>query len=327
MKKKYEVLITRNIPKNGLKILNKKCNILLNNKDKPLSRSKLLKLVKGKDAILCFLNDQIDNEVMDSAGPNLKIISTFSTGYEHIDIDEARKRGIKIGYTGNVLTETTAELTFALLLSISRRIVEADRFVRKGKWKYGWAPDLMLGEDLYKKTIGIIGLGKIGKAVAKRASCFNMKVLYNNRKSIQNLDNKDLMKNMHFSELDNLLQQSDFVIITCSLNKDSYHLINYNNIKKMKSTSYLINTSRGKIIEEKGLITALKKKIIAGAALDVFENEPIEKNNELLKMDNVILLPHIASASNTTRQNMAQISAKNILNILEHNYRDVLLVD
>lgn len=327
LKKKYNVLITRRIPINGLDILKKKCNILLNEKDKPLDRKELLNKVKNMDAILCFLNDKIDKQVMDAAGPSLKIISTFSTGYEHIDIDEAKKRNIEIGYTGNILTETTADLTFALILVVSRRIVEADRFVREQKWKYGWSPDLMLGNDIHQKTIGIIGMGKIGRAVARRAEGFGMKILYNNRNMNVNFKDTELLKKTELVDLDKLLKESDFVVITCSLNKDSYHLINLNNIKKMKPSAYLINTARGKIVEEIGLISALKKKIIAGAALDVFDKEPIDKNNPLLIMKNVVLLPHIGSASISTREKMSEISAKNILNVLENNYKDALLIE
>lgn len=298
----------------------------MNKKDRPLKRTELKNYVKDTDAILCVLQDKIDKEIMDIAGPKLKIISTFSTGFEHIDIDTAKERGIKIGYTGDILTETTADLTFGLILCIGRRIVEADKFVRELKWKNGWSPELMLGMDIYNKTIGIIGFGKIGQSIAKRAIGFNMKILYYKRnKNIVNLDS-DLKDKVIYCELKKLLSDSDYIVICCSLNKDSFHLIDIEKIKNMKKTAFIINTSRGKLIKEKDLVFALKKKYIAGAALDVFEEEPIKQNNPLIKMKNVILVPHIGSASYDTRRKMSELAATNIINVLEGDDNKALLV-
>jgi glyoxylate reductase len=298
----------------------------MNNEDRPFNRNELIEKAKNVDAILCVLQDKIDKEVIDYAGPKLKVISTYSTGYEHIDIETAKKRGIKIGYTGDILTETTADLTFGLILCIGRRIIEADKFVREKKWRNGWDPKLMLGADIHNKTLGLIGMGKIGQAVAKRALGFDMEILYHKRnKEITGID-KHLKNKVEYSELSKLLAISDYIVITCSLNKDSYHLIDINKLKSMKKSSFLINTSRGKIIKEDDLVFALKKKYIAGAALDVFEKEPITSNNPLIKMNNVILLPHIGSSSYDTRRRMSEIAATNIINVLEGNEKMALLL-
>jgi glyoxylate reductase len=267
---------------------------------------------------------------MDNAGPNLKIISTFSTGYEHIDIREAKKRNIKVGYTGSILTETTADLAFGLMLCIGRRLVESDKFVRSGKWKYGWSPDLMVGTDIHGKTLGIIGMGKIGTAIATRAQGFGMKILYTNRSPITKSKTKNLsldFDNIKYRDLEDLARNSDYIVICCSLNKESYHLINKNFISQMKKSAFLINIARGKIINQKDLITALRKKVIAGAALDVYEDEPIEKRNELLRMENVVLLPHIGSASQDTRNKMSELAALNIVHVLQGQNEKALLIE
>jgi glyoxylate reductase len=327
---KPTILITRPISDSGLNLIRHNYKLILNTTGRPLDRIALKRKVRNVDAILCFLNDKIDKEIMDLAGPNLKIISTFSTGYEHIDILEAKKRDIKVGYTGSILTETTADLGFGLLLSIGRRIIEGDKLVRNGKWKYGWSPDLMIGTDIHGKTIGIIGMGKIGSAIAKRALGFDMNILYTSRGSIPNLlDNKKipLSETMKYVDLNRIAKESDYVVVCCSLNKDSYHLINRRFIYQMKKSAFLINIARGKIINQKDLISALTEKRIAGAALDVYEDEPIQNNDPLIKMKNVVLLPHIGSATVDTRNRMAEIAASNIINVLEGKYRKAVLVE
>jgi lactate dehydrogenase-like 2-hydroxyacid dehydrogenase len=320
------ILITSKIPIDGINILKSKYNVILNKRNRPFNRSELINNIKNVDAILCVLQDKIDKEIIDTAGPKLKIISTFSTGLEHIDVDTAKKRGIKIGYTGNILTETTADLSFGLILCIGRRILEADKFVRKLKWKNGWSPQLMLGTDIHNKILGLIGFGKIGQSIARRAIGFNMKIAYYKRnREIADLD-KNLKNRSEFLELKELLAISDYIVICCSLNKESFHLIDIEKIKIMKKTAFLINTSRGKIIKENDLVFALKNKYIAGAALDVFEEEPIDPNSPLIKMKNVILVPHIGSASFDTRRRMSEIAATNIINVLEGNDKKALLV-
>lgn len=323
------VLITRPIPDIGLQILSSKYTVLMNKSERPMSRSQLKKKVINTDAILCFLNDSIDKEIFDIAGPGLKIVSTFSTGFEHIDIDEASKRGIKVGYTGNILTETTADLAFGLLLAVGRRIVESDKFVRKAKWKYGWSPDLMIGTDIHHKTLGIIGMGQIGKAIATRALGFGMKILYSNRNqpSLPNNEYKQNSFNPQQTDLVTLVLESDYIMVCCSLNKDSYHLVDRNLLKRMKKTAFLINIARGKIINQRDLIVALKKNLIGGAALDVYEDEPIKNNSPLIKMQNVVLMPHIGSASIETRNKMSEIAATNITKVLDGIPKDALLLN
>jgi len=312
------VLVTRPIPEAGLNILETHCDLIINQRKAPLRYSELMNKVKGVNAILCFLNDKIDKQIMDAAGPSLKVISTFSTGYEHIDVSEAKRRGIGVGYTGDILTETTADLAIGLMLSLGRRLVEADKYLRKGKWKYGWNPDLMIGSDLHHKTLGVIGLGKIGSAISGRAIGFGMKILFTKRNFVLN----DFRKNKAFDKLEycnlqRLVKDSDYIVISCTLNKDSYHLIDYEMIKMMKKNTYIINISRGKIIKEPDLIRGLKEGLIAGAGLDVFEDEPIRSNNPLIKMQNVVLLPHIGSASIDTRNKMSEIVASNIIHVLK----------
>jgi glyoxylate reductase len=251
---------------------------------------------------------------MDAAGPNLKVISTYSTGYDHIDIGEATKRGIYVTTTGNILSEATADLTFALILALSRKIVEGHLYIIEGRWKNGWTPDLFLGSNTYGSTLGILGLGNIGTAVAKRANGFNMNIIYNNRHQLPKSIEKKL--NATFVTFDQLLENSDFLSIHTSFNKDNFHLIDSKELKKMKKTSFLINTSRGGIINESSLIKALKNKWIAGAGLDVFEKEPLPNQNELSKLKNVILLPHLGSATVQTRERMSKVAAINLYNIL-----------
>jgi glyoxylate reductase len=274
----------------------------------------MIKKVKNVYGILCTLSEKIDSDIMDAAGSNLKVISTLSTGYEHIDICEATKRGIYVTTTGNILSEATADLTFGLILALSRKIVEGHLYVIDGKWQKGWAPDLFLGSNIYGSTLGILGLGNIGTAVAKRANGFNMNIIYNNRHQLsKSIENK---LNVTYVTFDQLLKNSDFLSIHTSFDKDNFHLIDSIELKKMKKTSFLINTSRGSIINEISLIKALKNKWIAGAGLDVFEKEPLPNQHELLKLKNVILLPHIGSATVQTRNQMSEVAAINLHNIL-----------
>ena len=321
------MLVTRPIPKAGLNILEPHCDLIINQRKAPLRYSELLKKVKDVNAILCFLNDKIDKQIMEAAGPSLKVISTFSTGYEHIDISEAKRRGIMVGYTGDILTDTTADLAIGLMLCLGRRLVVADNYLRKGKWKYGWNPDLMIGSDLHHKTLGVIGLGKIGSAICRRVEGFGMKILFTKRNFDQNDFNKNKSSDkLEYCNLQKLVSESDYIVISCTLNKDSYHLIDYDKIKMMKRNTFIINISRGKIINERDLIRGLKERLIAGAGLDVFEDEPIKSNNPLIKMQNVVLLPHIGSASIETRNKMSVMAASNIIDVLKGRQAKALLL-
>lgn len=309
-----KIFITRKINSIAVELLKNYYDVILTNKTDSPTKNVMIKKVKNVYGILCTLSEKIDSDIMDAAGSNLKVISTLSTGYEHIDIGEATKRGIYVTTTGNILSEATADLTFGLILALSRKIVEGHLYVIDGKWQKGWAPDLFLGSNIYGSTLGILGLGNIGTAVAKRANGFNMNIIYTNRHQLsRSIENK---LNVTYVTFDQLLKNSDFLSIHTSFDKDNFHLIDSIELKKMKKTSFLINTSRGSIINEISLIKALKNKWIAGAGLDVFEKEPLPNQHELLKLKNVILLPHIGSATVQTRNQMSEVAAINLHNIL-----------
>jgi len=310
---KYSVFITRKIPEPGPSILKKYFQVNMNPEANVLDRQVLIKKVKNADAILCMLGDKIDSRVMDAAGPKLRVISCYSVGYDHVDIKEAEKRKIIVTNTPNVLANTTADLTFSLILSAARNIVNADCHVRNGTWKFGWTPDLFLGYDVYGSTLGVIGLGEIGSLLAKRAKGFGMNVLYYSNSRNRKIESE---LSISYVSLEELLQRSDFVSIHVSLNKSSLHMIDESKIKLMKKTAFLINTSRGKVINEQHLIKALRDKKIAGAGLDVYEDEPISTSNPLIQMQQTVLLPHIGSATYKTRSKMAEVSANNIVNSL-----------
>lgn len=313
--KKWSVYITRKILDPAVPMISKDCSVIIaNHRGRPPLRSELLKAVRGKDAILCTISDKIDTKVMDAAGSNLKVISSYSTGVDHIDIKEATKRGIYVTFTGDILTEATADLAFALILAISRRITQGHELVTRKRWKYGWDPHILLGSDVHSMIIGILGLGRIGSAVARRAKGFDMNIIYHNPHS-RNIRMEEQFGAKHV-DMDELIEESDYLSLHCSLNSESYRLINESNLRRMKKESYIINTARGQIINEAHLIKALKKRWIAGAGLDVFEKEPPSLNNPLLKMKNVVLLPHIGSATFLTRTKMAEVAAKNLLNVL-----------
>jgi glyoxylate reductase len=274
--------------------------------DSPVPPSKIWikENISDADGLLCSLVNRIDREVIDAA-KKLKVISTFSVGYDHIDVNYAKSKKIRIGYTPEVLTDATADLIFGLILAVARRIVEGDRLIRSGKWNQPWTPDFMLGTEVNGKVLGIVGMGRIGKALIKRAKGFGMKVIYNSRTK------KDV--DAEFVDLDYLAKESDFVVLAVDLNPTTYHIVNKDFIEKMKRSAFLINASRGKVIDETALIEALKLGKIRGAALDVFEEEPISPDNPLIKLENVVLTPHIGSATYETRQKMAEVSVKNLL--------------
>jgi len=308
---KYTVYITRKIPEPGPSILKKHFQVKMNPGVDVLDREDLFENVRNVDALMCMLGDKIDSNVMDAAGPNLRVISCYSVGYDHVDIKEAERRKIIVTNTPNVLANTTADLTFSLILTAARNIVNADSYVRNGNWKFGWTPDLFLGYDVHGSTLGIIGLGEIGTLVAKRAKGFDMEVIYYSKTRKSRIESE---LGINYVPLEELLQRSDFVSIHVSLNKDSFHMIDESKFKLMKKTAFIINTSRGKIINEHHLISALRNKVIAGAALDVYEIEPIFRSNPLTQLSQTILLPHIGSATFITRSKMSEIAVNNIVN-------------
>lgn len=295
-------------------MLSRDYSVTMNKNSYSPSRDEILRNVSNKDAILCSLSERIDREVMEKAGPRLKVISTLSTGYDHIDVGEAKKRGIYVTFTGEVLSEATADLTFALILAVARRIVSADNFLKQKKWIVGWEPDLFLGSNVYSKTLGLIGVGRIGKAVIRRAKGFGMNIIYYNRRRLEPKLETEL--GAKYVDMDTLLTQSDYVSIHVNLNSESFHMIDEPKLKRMKNTAFLINTSRGQVVDEKSLVKALRKKWIAGAGLDVFEKEPLDTKSLLIGMENVVLLPHIGSATHEIRSKMSEIAAQNIIDIL-----------
>jgi glyoxylate reductase len=311
---KRSVYIMRKILEPGPAMLSRDYSVTMNKNSYSPSRDEILRNVSNKDAILCSLSERIDREVMEEAGPRLKVISTLSTGYDHIDVGEAKKRGIYVTFTGEVLSEATADLTFALILAVARRIVSADNFLKQKKWIVGWEPDLFLGSNVYSKTLGLIGVGRIGKAVIRRAKGFGMNIIYYNRRRLEPKLETEL--GAKYVDMDTLLTQSDYVSIHVNLNSESLHMIDEPKLKRMKNTAFLINTSRGQVVDEKSLVKALRKKWIAGAGLDVFEKEPLDTKSLLIGMENVVLLPHIGSATHEIRSKMSEIAAQNIIDIL-----------
>ncbi len=308
-----KVYVTRQIPPPGLDLLAEQCDVTVHSDEMPPSRSEILKQIRGKDGLLCMLTDRVDAAVIDAAS-TLKVVSSFSVGVDHIDVPEATRRGVYITYTPGVLTDATADLAFALLMAAARRIAEGDHYVRSGSWKAGWSPTMLLGESVYGKTLGVVGLGRIGEAVAKRASGFRMKVLYYSRRRSPE---KERGLGVDYSPLDALLKESDFVSLHIPLTGETRHLINRERLKSMKRNAILINTSRGPVVDEDALDEALENRWIAGAGLDVFSAEPLPKNSPFLRLRNVVLVPHIGSATNEARQRMSEISAKNLLAVLK----------
>ena len=306
---KPSLFMTREIPKRGLDIIRENFDVDLWPDEAPPSKEEIIRRVRDKQALVSLLTDPIDEEVIKSA-PNLRIIAQYAVGFDNIDLKAATERGIYVTNTPEVLTETTADFAFALMLAVARRVVEADKYVRSGKWKVAWHPLMMLGEDVHGRTLGIVGLGRIGSAMARRAKGFNMKILYYDMIRREDLE-KEL--GIKYVDLETLLRESDFVTIHTPLTPETYHLIGEKQLKMMKKTAFLINTSRGKVVDQKALYKALKEGWIAGAALDVFEQEPISMDDPLLELENVVLAPHIASASHETRSRMAEIVAENLL--------------
>ncbi len=310
---KPKVFVTREIPSAGIERIKEYYDVEVWTEYTPPPRDVLVEKVKNVDALVSLLTDKIDKELLDSAS-RLRIISQYAVGYDNIDVDYATEKGVYVTNTPGVLTESTADLTIALLLAITRRIVEADKFVRTGEWekkKTGWHPLMLLGMELKGKTLGIIGMGRIGRAVAKRALGFGMKIIYYDVARLPEDVEKEL--GARKADLETLLRESDVVSIHAPLTKETYHLIGEEELKMMKRQAYIINTARGAIIDTKALVKALKERWIAGAGLDVFEKEPLPVENELTKLDNVVLAPHIGSATVEARTGMAMKVANNLI--------------
>ncbi len=304
-----KIFITRAIPKKGLDLVRQFADADVWPDDLPPPYETLLQKVKGVDGLLCLLTDRIDSQLMDAAGGSLKAISQMAVGCDNIDLAAATARRIPVGHTPGVLTETTADFAWALLMAAARRVVEGNNYARAGKWKT-WGPTLLTGPEVNGATLGIVGFGRIGQAVAKRAAGFGMRVLYHSRARRPDLE-KSL--NVECADFESLLRESDFITIHTPLDDSTHHLFGGSQFAKMKPTAIVINTARGPIIDPAALRRALTRGAIAAAALDVTEPEPIPPDDPLLELDNLIITPHIASASIQTRDKMAAMAAANLI--------------
>ncbi len=305
---KPKVFITRQIQSEGLRMLEPFCDIGLWEEDRPIPKQVLLDKVKGIRGLISMLSDPIDQEVITSA-PALKVVANFGVGFDNIDVACCTREGIRVGNTPDVLTDATADLAFTLLLTLARRIEEGARYVREGRW-LSYSPTLFLGKDLSETTLGIIGFGRIGQAVAKRAKGFGMQVIYANPSRKPEAEERIGARCAFFNEL---LERSDFISLHCPLTPKTNRLIGEKEFERMKKEVILVNTARGKIVDTDALIKALRTGRIAGAALDVTEPEPLHGDHPLLKLDNCLVVPHIGSATTRTRSRIAEMSAKNIL--------------
>ena len=309
---KPRVFVTRIIPDKGLDLVKDFCDVDLWTDDLPPSRDELLKRVKGVDGLLCLLTENIDSEVMDTAGSQLKVISNYAVGFDNIDVAAATERKIPVGNTPDVLTDATADFSFALMMSAGRRILEGDRYVREGKWKT-WGPMLLLGNEMRGSTLGLVGFGRIGKAMARRATGFDMRVIYYD----PNEPMRDPDVKANSVDFETLLEESDFISLHTPLTSDTHHLINAESLSRMKPNTVLVNTSRGPVIDMDALYEALRDHKIFAAGLDVTDPEPLPLDHPLLTLENFIIAPHIASASRSARDKMAWLAAKNLIAGLE----------
>ncbi|SET34167.1 glyoxylate reductase [Oceanobacillus limi] len=300
--------ITRKVPDQIVKKITSNFDVRMwEYEDQPVPRNVLLQEVRNADGILCLISEQIDKEILDQA-KRLKIISNMAVGYDNIDVLAAREKGIVVTNTPDVLTETTADLTFALLMATARRLVEASDYIRNDQWT-NWSPYLLAGSDIHRKTIGIVGMGRIGHAVAKRAKGFDMSILYHNRNRNRNAE---VELQAEYTDFESLLRNADFVVSLVPHTLETDQLFNKEAFAKMKSSAIFINASRGKVVDEDALLHALHTKEIKAAGLDVFSTEPIRRDHSLVKLDNVVCLPHIGSASVETRTRMLQLCIENL---------------
>ena len=306
------VYVTRLIPKAGLELLRGCARVKVWDGELPPPREVLMAEVKGVEGLLSLLTDTVDAELMDAA-PALRAVSNYAIGYDNIDVQAATERGIMVCHTRGVLTDTTADFAFTLLACVARRVVEAALYVRAGRWQT-WGPMLCLGYDLYGATLGLVGLGSIGSALARRAKGFDMRVLYHDLEPLPNLE-KEL--GLAYIDLNTLLKESDFVSLHTPLTPETFHLIGAEQLRMMKKTAILVNTSRGQVVDQKALHEALVSGDIAGAGLDVTDPEPIDPDDPLLQLDNCVVVPHIASASVAARTLMATMAAENLVAALQ----------
>lgn len=300
------ILVTRKLPAAALAILRDAGEVEV--AAAPLDAEALRTHVRGRAALVCLLTDRIDTAVLEAAGPGLRIVANVAVGVDNIDLPAARERGIVVTNTPDVLTNAVAEFTWGLILAVTRRLTEADRFIRRGEWA-GWSPDLLNGTELAGKRLGIVGAGRIGRAVAARAPAFGMNVVFTRRGTASAIDGRPALS------LDEVLVTSDVVSVHAPLRPETRHLIDRHALGRMKSTAYLINTARGPVVDEEALVVALEAGVLGGAALDVFEREPAIHPG-LLRLENVVLAPHLGSSTRETRTAMAELAARNVFRVL-----------
>jgi lactate dehydrogenase-like 2-hydroxyacid dehydrogenase len=305
-----KAFVARRIPEEGLDLVRAACEMDLWDGALPPRRDELLRRIAGVDGALTLLTDKVDDEFLDAAGPGLRVVSNYAVGFDNIDVAACARRGVRVGNTPGVLTETTADLAFALMMAAARRLPEGSRFVRDGNWKT-WDPLLLLGPDVHGSTIGIVGFGRIGQAVARRAHGFGMEILYHDLESLPSSVTEPL--GATYLPLEQLLPRSDFVTLHVNLSPVTRHLINDETLAQMKPTAVLVNTSRGPVVDQAALAAALRDGVIWAAALDVTDPEPIPMSDPLVGLDNCLIVPHIASASRATRGKMAEMAAENLL--------------
>ncbi len=310
MSDRPRVFVTRAIPDEGLDLIQAACDTDLWPDDLPPPREELLRRVVGVDGLLALLTDLVDEELLDAAGPGLRVVSNYAVGYDNVDVPACTRRGISVGNTPGVLTETTADLAWALIMAATRRIAEADRYVRGGRWRT-WGPMTLLGADVHGSTLGIVGFGRIGQAVARRAVGFGMEVLYAGR--TRAAGEVEAATGATFVPLADLLARADIVSLHVSLGPDTRNLIDAAALRRMKPTAVLVNTARGPVIDTDALVAALREGVIWAAALDVTDPEPLPADHPLLAMERCLVVPHIASASRATRGRMASMAAANLL--------------
>ncbi len=304
------VFVARLIPEAGLGPIRASCDLDVWTEDTPPPRAALLDRVAGCAGILTLLTDRVDDELLDAAGPRLRVVANYAVGYDNIDLSACARRGVAVGNTPGVLTESTADLAWALILAAARRVGEGDRFVRSGSWRT-WGPMLLLGIDVHGSTLGIVGLGRIGQAVARRAAGFGMTVLYHQRERAS--ESVETALGATFVDFDELLARSDIVSIHVPLTDETRHLIDAAALARMRRTAVLVNTSRGPIVDSAALAAALADGTIGAAGLDVTDPEPIDPDDPLLRLSNCLIVPHIASATTATRARMATMAAANLL--------------
>jgi glyoxylate reductase len=304
------VFVSRIIPEDGLRPIRETCDATIWDDELPPPRDKLLSAIAGCDGVLTLLTDKVDDEFLDRAGPQLKVVSNFAVGFDNIDVAACTARGVAVGNTPGVLTETTADLAWALLMASARRVAEADRYVRDGRWKT-WGPMLLMGPDVHGATLGVVGFGRIGQAVARRAQGFGMRIIYHDLAQANPAVEAEL--GATYLPLEELLPKADFVSLHVNLSSQTQGLLNAERLRWMKPSAILVNTSRGPVVDSMALVAALKDGVIAGAALDVTDPEPLPADHPLLSLENCLVVPHIASASRATRGKMASMAAANLL--------------